>query len=389
MLPSVADYRDVALRRLPRFAFDYLEGAAEDGDAMHRNLDSYRRILLRPRVLRDLTHCSTETTWFGRTQAAPMAVGPTGLNGLFWPKADELLAAAAAQRGLPFILSTASTSLLEDVRSAAPGADLWLQLYVQRDRGIAEDIMRRAGKAGYRCLVMTVDTPVHGKRDHDLRNGFKLPIRLTPALARDVLRRPRWAWQMLRNGGPQLLNIARSLGEAPELARQAATLSRAMDLALQWDDISWARRHWNGPVLIKGIQTIEDAQLAARHGADGIVLSNHGGRQLGSAAAPLDVLPSVRNAVGERLRIFVDGGVRRGADAIKAVACGADGVLLGRAPLYGLAASGSSGVNEVLALLLEEAAICLRLLGCTCMGELDSTHVQQIPLTALMPAPTH
>lgn len=379
MLACVADYRDEAFRRLPRFAFDYLEGAAEDGDALRRNLDSYRRIMLRPRVLRDVTACSLSTMMFGCPSSAPMAIGPTGLNGLFWPKADELLAAAAAEQGLPFILSTASTSLLEDVRAAAPEADLWLQLYVQADRGIAESVMRRADKAGYRCLLLTVDTPVHGKRDHDVRNGFKLPMKLTPTLVRDVLSHPAWGWQILRHGGPQLLNMAKSMGETPAITRQAATLSRAMDLRLQWDDISWIRRHWAGPVMIKGIQTVEDAQTAVRHGIDGIVISNHGGRQLGSAMAPLDVLPAVRRAVGERIRVFVDGGIRRGGDAIKAVACGADGVLLGRAPLYGVAARGEKGAREVLALLLEEAAIYLRLLGCNGVCDLNANHVHVTP----------
>lgn len=383
MFPSVADYRDAAFRRLPRFAFDYLEGGAEDGDALRRNIDSYRRVLLQPRVLRDLTRCELDANWFGRAQAAPMAVGPTGLNGLFWHKADELLAAAAARHGLPFILSTASTSLLEDVRAAAPTADLWLQLYVQQERGIAEDVMRRAAQAGYRCLLLTVDVPVHGKRDHDLRNGFRLPVRLSPKLVRDVLRHPAWAWQILRHGGPQLVNIARSLGQAPELSRQAATLSRAMDLNLQWQDIAWIRRHWNGPVLVKGVQTAEDARLAQRHGADGVVLSNHGGRQLGSAMPPLDLAPAVRQAVGKAFGILVDGGVRRGADAIKALGCGADGVLLGRAPLYGLACQGRQGADDVLALLLEEAAICLRLLGCNTLDDITAEHVRQLPLSAL------
>lgn len=388
MFPSIADYRDAARRRLPRFAFDYLDGAAEDGDALRRNVESYRRTLLRPRVLRDLTSCTADTDWWNVVGTAPMAVGPTGLNGLFWYRADEQLALAASRHGLPFVLSTASTSLLEDVRKAAPDADLWLQLYVQQDRRIAEDIMRRARQAGYRCLLLTVDTPVHGKRDHDIRNGFKLPIRLTPKLVSDVLRHPRWGWQMLRHGGPQLLNIACSLGEAPELSRQAASLSRAMDLTLQWRDIAWVREHWNGPVLVKGIQTAEDAMLAARHGADGVVISNHGGRQLGSAMPPLDILPSVRAAVGDTLRVFVDGGVRRGADAIKAVACGADGVLLGRAPLYGLAAKGFKGADEVLALLREEAAITLHLLGCASLDELSADYVCRIPMAAVAGATT-
>jgi len=377
MLPSVADYRLAASKRLPRFAFDYLEGAAEDGDAMRRNLESFKRLVLRPRVLRDVSKCSIATSHFGVSAAAPMAVGPTGLNGLFWPKADEILAAAAAERGLPFVLSTASTSLLEDVRAAAPQGDLWLQLYVQQDRSIAEDVMRRASKAKYRCLLLTVDTPVHGKRDHDIRNGFRLPMQVTPRLISDVLRHPRWGMKLLRHGGPQLVNIARSLGESPQLVKQATMLSRAMDVTLQWNDLAWIRRHWSGPVLVKGIQTHEDAVLAQQHGADGIVLSNHGGRQLGSAAAPMDVLPSVRKAVGNSLHVYIDGGIRRGADAIKAVARGADGVLLGRAPLYGLAAGGAKGVREVLTLLLAEASICMTLMGCRNVNELNETHIQE------------
>ena len=372
MYPNVADYRAAARRRLPRIAFDYLDGGAEDGRALQRNLDAYGRILLSPRVLRDLSSCSTQAEWFGRRHAAPMVIGPTGLNGLFWPRADEALAGAAAAAGLPFALSSASTSLLEDVRTAVPDGDLWLQLYVQSERRIAEDMMRRAQEAGFSTLLLTVDTPVHGKRDHDMRNGFKLPLRASPALLWDLVRNPHWSLQMARHGGPQLRNIARSLGEAPNLESQAAALSRQMDLTLNWSDMAWLRRHWRGPVIVKGIQAVDDARLAVEHGVDGIVLSNHGGRQLESACAPLDVLPAVADAVGHKLKVFVDGGVRRGADVVKAVALGACGVLLGRAPLYGLAARGGPGAREVLALLTDEMLITLRLLGCNSLEDLGA-----------------
>ncbi|QDQ79684.1 alpha-hydroxy acid oxidase [Paraburkholderia megapolitana] len=377
MLSCVADYRLAARRRLPRLAFDYLDGGAEDGDALHRNREAYRQWCFSPRVLTDISHCSTATQFFGRTAAAPMVVGPTGLNGLFWPRADELLAQAASRAGVPFVLSTASTSLLEDVRAQAPDGDLWMQLYVQQDRRIAEDVMHRAGAAGYSTLVLTVDTPVHGKRDYEIRNGFRLPLRLSPKLLADCVTRPHWCWQMLRHGTPQLKNIARSLGERADLSRHAAMLSRQMDLTLGWHDLDWVRQHWSGKVVIKGIQTVRSALLAAAHDADGIVVSNHGGRQLGGAPASLDVLPEIVAAVGDRLDVFVDGGVRRGSDVVKALALGARGVLLGRAPLYGVASRGEAGANEVLALLIGEMLTTLQLLGCPEVAGLDGSFLRR------------
>jgi len=370
MLASVDDYRMAAQRCLPRLAFDYLEGGAEDLEALRRNRAAYSRWLFAPRVLRDISRCSTATTILGRAAAAPMIVGPTGLNGLFWPRADELLAQAAAAAGLPFVLSTASTSLLEDVRAAAPHGELWLQLYVQQDRCIGEDLMRRATEAAFSVLVLTVDTPVHGKRDHDIRNGFQLPLRVSRRLVADCMRHPRWCWRMLRHGSPQLRNIARSLGERADLERHAAMLSRQMDLTLGWQDLAWVRRHWRGAVLVKGIQTAADARLALEHGADGIVVSNHGGRQLGSTFAPLELLPAIAAEVGGALQVFADGGVRRGADVAKAVALGAGAVLLGRAPLYGVAAHGGAGAAQVLALLLGEMRTTLQLLGCESIADL-------------------
>ncbi|MGP8440273.1 alpha-hydroxy acid oxidase [Paraburkholderia fungorum] len=377
MLSCVADYRIAARKRLPRLAFDYLDGGAEDGDALRRNAEAYRQWLFKPRVLTDVSCCSSATQFFGREAAAPLIVGPTGLNGLFWPRADELLAHAASEAGLPFVLSTASTSLLEDVRAAAPRGDLWMQLYVQQDRGIAEDLMRRASAAGFSTLVLTVDVPVHGKRDHDTRNGFALPLRLSPRLIADCMRHPHWCWQMARHGSPQLKNIAHSVGERADLSRHAAMLSRQMDLTLGWTDLEWVRRHWSGKLIVKGIQGRDDALLALAHGADGIVLSNHGGRQLGSTFAPLELLPAIAEAVGNRLDVFVDGGVRRGSDALKAISLGARGVLLGRAPLYGLASRGGAGVREVLALMLQEMHIAMRLLGCSALDQLQPGLVER------------
>lgn len=279
MLPSVMDYRRRAQKRLPRLAFDYLEGGAEDGIAMARNASAWADLEFRPDVLVDVSECRLDVPLLGATAAMPAIVGPTGLNGLFWPDADIHLARAAHRAGLPFVLSTASTSLLEDVRAATSG-ELWLQLYVQRDRRIAEHLMDRAWQSGYTVLFLTVDVPVHGNRDHDKRNGFKLPLRPSRRLLLDLAAHPGWCWRMLRHGGPQLKNLAVSSNARENITEQASALSRQMDLALSWDDVAWLRRAWRGRIVIKGIQGLADARRAQAQGVDGIVLSNHGGRQL-------------------------------------------------------------------------------------------------------------
>lgn len=371
-LPAVKDYRALARRRLSRFAFDYLDGGAEDGHAMARNLASWSQVTLKSKVLVDVSEVSSEIELFGRRQALPVFVGPTGLNGLYWPRAEEVLAVAAQQAGVPFVMSTASTSLIEDVRTVSSG-DLWLQLYVQRDRRIAESMMARAQEAGFSALMLTVDTMVHGKRDHDIRNGFRMPVPWTARLLSDLLMHPRWCVRMLRQGGsPQLVNLALSSGSSANIQKQAAAMSREMDTALTWSDIAWVRRHWKGPVIVKGLLAREDASRALHAGVDGVVVSNHGGRQLDGAPSPLEQLPRIVELVQDKMRVFVDGGVRRGSDIAKALALGADAVLLGRAPLYGLAARGPRGVNEVLSILRVELEITLRLLGVTRAADLNN-----------------
>jgi len=373
MLPAIKDYRAQARRRMPRFAFDYLDGGAEDGHGLARNVAAYRQLIFSPRILRDVSTVDASATLFGRVHSMPAVVGPTGLNGLYWPKAEETLALAAHAAGLPFAMSTASTSLLEDVRAVTSG-DLWLQLYVQQDRRIAQSMMQRAQALGFSTLMLTVDTMVHGKRDHDVRNRFKMPLRITPRLVMDVATHPRWCMRMLRQGGsPQLLNLAHSADVPVSMQAQAALMSRQMDMSLDWDAIAWMRAHWRGPVLLKGVLSVADAQLARQYGVDGVVLSNHGGRQLESAPSPLEILPAVVDAVGDKLEVFVDGGIRRGDDIVKARALGAKAVLLGRAPLYGLAAAGPQGVADVLQILRDEFEVALRLLGVPLAAQLDAS----------------
>lgn len=371
---SLADCRAAAKRFLPDFAFSYLEGGAEDEITMRRNRRAFERVTLAPRVLVDVATINTRTTLAGTQTAWPAVVGPTGLNGLYRREAEETLARAAHAAGLPFVLSTASTSLLEDVRDASDG-DLWLQLYVQQNRRIAEDMMARAQASGFTTLLLTVDTPVTGQRDHYARTGFTLPLKWSPKLLWDIVTHPRWTAAVGVHGVPELVNLARSARLGPGIEAQAAALSRQMNMSLTWSDLGWVRRHWSGKLLVKGIQTVADAVRAAQHDADGVVLSNHGGRQLDGAPSALDILAGSVSSTPADFVVLIDGGIRRGSDIAKALALGADGVLLGRAPLYGLAASGGSGVNDVLALLQKELEICLRLLGCPDIRSLDATYL--------------
>lgn len=385
MRASVMDYRDAARAYLPRFAWGYLEGGAEDWRTMQRNRDAYAALHFLPRVLIDVGSVDTAVKVAGSSLAFPAIVGPTGLNGLYRHRAEETLARAAHAAGLPFVLSTASNSLIEDVRAAVPDGDLWLQLYVQQDRRIAESMMARARACGVDTLLLTVDTPVPGKRDHYVRTGFTLPLKWTPRLLWDVLSHPCWLMAVGRHGVPQLVNLAKSTGVSANIEAQAAAMSRQMDTRLAWSDLDWLRRHWPGRVIIKGVQCVADAQLARQHGADGVVLSNHGGRQLDGALSPLEILADTVATCGPGFEVIVDGGVRRGSDIAKARALGASAVLLGRAPLYGLAADGPTGAADVLAILRAELEICLRLLGCPRAADLDARYLAGLADGAPMP----
>jgi (S)-mandelate dehydrogenase len=375
--PAVDDWKREAQAILPRFAWGYLEGGAEDWRTAARNVSAFERVGFEPRALVDVSTIDMSTELFGVKLALPAAVGPTGLNGIFRHRGDEHLAAAAGKAGLPFVLSTASTSLIEDVCRAASGP-LWLQLYVQKDRRIAERWMRSARDHGFTVLMLTVDTPVAGIRNHYRRTGYTLPLRWTPKLLADVVTHPRWLLSTGVHGVPQMVNLAASSGADADIDVQAALMNQQMATHLTWDDLKWVRRHWDGPVLVKGIGSTGDAKLARDHGADGIVLSNHGGRQLEDAPVAFELLPSVMNAAGTRMKVLIDGGVRRGSSIAKAVAMGASAVLLGRAPLYGVTAAGETGAADVLEILRTELEITLRLLGCPNVSDLGRSFLRPI-----------
>ena len=367
---NIADLREIARRRVPGFAFEYVEGGAEDEATLRRNREAFSALRFVPQTLVDTSGRSLETTVFGRRSAAPLAIAPTGLNGMLHPGGDLALARAAAAFGIPYTLSTLSTTRLEDVAAKA-GGRLWMQLYVMKNRAIAEDIMSRAAAAGYEALLFTSDANVFGSREWDKRN-YARPGRPHLGAVLDTLRHPRWLLEvLLRNGVPRFHNIEAFLPPGAASAVGGSTIIPQMfEPTITWADIAWIRRHWPGKLLIKGVMSVEDARRAVDTGCDGIVLTNHGGRQLDYCLAPIEVLGEIAAAVGDRLTIVIDSGFRRGSDIAKALALGAHTVMIGRATLYGLAAGGEPGVRRALDLLAIELDRVLGQLGCRAVADL-------------------
>ena len=370
---NIGDLREIARRRVPGFAFEYVEGGAEDEATLRRNREAFSALRFVPPTLVDTSGRSLATSLFGRPCAAPFAIAPTGLNGMLHPDGDLGLARAAAAFGIPYTLSTLSTTRLEDVAAKA-GGRLWMQLYVMKDRAIAEDIMARAAAAGYEALVFTSDANVFGNREWDKRNYFK-PGRPRLSAALDSMRHPRWLLDvLLRKGIPQFHNIEAFLPPGAASAVGGSTIIPKMfEPTITWADVAWIRRHWPGKLLLKGVLSVEDARRAADAGCDGIILTNHGGRQLDYCVAPIEVLGEIAAAVGSRLTIVVDSGFRRGTDIAKALALGAHTVMIGRATLYGLAADGERGVRRALDMLAVELDRVLGQLGCRSVADLRTS----------------
>ncbi|MCF5723173.1 alpha-hydroxy-acid oxidizing protein [Pseudomonas syringae] len=370
---SVADYRELARIRLPRMVFDYLEGGAEDEQGLAHNRTVFEALRFKPKRLVDVSQRDVSTQLLGKPQSLPLLIGPTGLNGALWPNGDLALARAAARAGIPFVLSTASNLSIEDVARACDG-ELWFQLYVVH-RTLAEQMVERALAAGYRTLVLTTDVGVNGYRERDLRNAFKMPMNCTPKVMLDGCLHPRWSLDLLRHGMPELANFVSS--EAPSLEVQAALMSRQMDASFDWQALRWLRDKWPHRLLVKGILDADDAARCIAEGADGVILSNHGGRQLDTAISPLEALGQTRAAIAAPL--LIDSGFRRGSDIVKALCLGADAVLLGRATLYGLAARGEAGVDDVLRLLKADIDRTLAQIGCPSVAQLSPAYLDIQP----------
>ena len=367
---NIADLRAAARRRVPGFAFEYVEGGSEDEATLNGNRTAFAALRFVPPTLIATQGRSLATELFGTPCSAPIAIAPTGLNGMLHPHGDIALARAAAAFGIPFTLSTLSTTLLEDVAREA-GGRLWMQLYVMKNRTIAEDIMHRAATAGYEALLFTTDANVFGSREWDKRNYSK-PGKPCLNAVLDTVRHPRWLSRVLaRHGIPRFRNIENFLPPGATNAVGGSTIIPQMfEATLTWEDIAWVREHWPRKLLIKGVLTVADARRAATLGCDGIVLTNHGGRQLDYCVAPVEVLEEIASAVGDRLTLMLDSGVRRGTDIAKALALGADGVMVGRATLYGLAAAGEYGAKRALEMLTTELDRVMGQVGCRSINDI-------------------
>ncbi|TDE36724.1 alpha-hydroxy acid oxidase [Antarcticimicrobium sediminis] len=369
---DIRDLRAMARRRLPALVFEYLEGGAEEELTLRRNRAAYDDIALMPRILRRVGGATLAGDLLGRPAPLPVAVAPTGFNGLLWPQGDIALARAAAAAGLPFTQSTVSNDPLEAV-AALPGLRHWMQLYVFQSQAAVEMLLRRAEAAGSEALVLTVDGSVFGNRGWDKRS-YRAGTDPTLARKLEMLRHPRWMLDLMRHGTPRFATLAEALPDGKSDMVSAATwLREQTDPDLDWDRVDWLRRHWPRRLILKGLLAPQDVEMAIRHGADAVVLSNHGGRQLDGAPSPIEVLAQAVPIAKGRLKLFVDSGIRRGSDIVKALALGADGVLVGRAALYGLGAAGTPGAGRALHLLQEEAERCAALLGCPSRAELDDS----------------
>ncbi|WP_248323571.1 alpha-hydroxy acid oxidase [Caballeronia sp. Sq4a] len=389
---SIEELRGMAQRRVPNFCFEYVEGGAEEEATLLRNRSVFADIAFRPRSLVDVSKRDIGIDLFGRRSAAPFMIGPTGFSGLLSREGDITLASAAAAAGIPFILSNASTVPLERVVASA-GGRAWMQVYMYRTRDFVAKLAERAKQAQVEALVVTTDSAIYGKREWDLRN-YARPLKLDLRNTLDVLAHPRWMMDVLWPGGmPKFANLGDLLPPGQDSVRGAASaLAKELDPSLSWNDIRWLRDRWPGRLIIKGLIHPEDAARAVSVGADGIVLSNHGGRQLDGSVAALEVLPEVVAEVNGRLAVMLDGGFRRGSDIVKAMALGADSVLLGRATTWGLAAGGRAGVDRAIEILKTEVDRVIGLLGCKSMAELDTRYLQWTrrnaePIQARAPQP--
>ena len=376
---SIAELEHMARRHLPHFAWEYLAGGAEDEITLRRNRQAFAEIGLRPSTLVSCAQIDTASAFLGRQRPLPMAIGPTGFNGMLCKDADVHLARAAHARGLPFTLSTVSSNSLEEVAAAVPEGELWFQLYCLNDPSVQDDLLRRAAAVGCRTLLLTSDAVLIGNREWDRRN-FVRPLQLTWRNKFDVLRHPRWIKRALwPQGLPKMGNLLPYLPDGTgNTAGAALFMADRMEQGLSWQSLARLRERWPHRLLLKGVQNPLDAQRCVELGLDGLVVTNHGGRQLDGAPASIDCLPAISAAVQGKLAILLDSGIRRGTDIAKACALGADGVLLGRATLFGVALGGQAGAAHALGLLEQELRLALGLLGCPTLGELRPQHLQPL-----------
>ncbi len=366
---SIADLRRLARRRAPRAVFDYTDGAAGEELSLSRSREAYSRVEFSPRVLQDVSGVDTSTTILGKPSAAPWAFAPTGFTRMMHTEGESAVGRVAALMGIPYALSTMGTTSIEQLAAAAPDARRWFQLYLWRDREASRDFVVRAQAAGYEALVLTVDTPVAGPRLRDVRNGLTIPPTLSLRTLAEGSSHPAWWWDLFTTEPLEFASLHRFEGTVAEL------VGTMFDPAASMADLTWLREAWDGPLVVKGIQSVADARAVVDAGADALVVSNHGGRQLDRAPVPLEVLPSVVDTVGDEAEVYVDGGILSGSDIVAAVALGARAALVGRAYLYGLMAGGERGVQRAAQILQQEVTSTLALLGVSRVSDLGRDHV--------------
>ncbi|MGO1737730.1 MAG: alpha-hydroxy acid oxidase [Actinomycetaceae bacterium] len=378
---TIEDLRKVAKRRTPAAAFDYTDGAAEGELSLRRARQAFRDVELHPSILHDVSTVDTSTTIFGGPSALPFGIAPTGFTRLMQTEGEIAGAGAAGAAGIPFSLSTLGTTSIEDVRAANPDGRNWFQLYVMRERQTSYDLVERAARAGFDTLFFTVDTPVAGARLRDVRNGFSIPPRLTLRTVLDAVPRPWWWYDFLTTPKLEFASLSSTGGTVGEL------LDSAMDPTIDDDDLATIRSMWPGRLVVKGVQTVEDARRLVDLGVDGIVLSNHGGRQLDRAPVPFHLLPDVVREVGHHTEIALDTGIMNGADIVAALALGARFTMVGRAYLYGLMAGGREGVDRTIEILTDQLVRTMKLLQVRTVDELEPRHVTQLQRLAPRAAP--
>jgi L-lactate dehydrogenase (cytochrome) len=370
---SIADLRAIARRRTPRAVFDYTDGAADGELSLNRARQAFTRVEFMPTVLRDVSTTDTSREILGKRSTLPFAFAPTGFTRMMHHEGERAVASVAQEVGIPYTLSTMGTTTIEDVAAAAPDARKWFQLYLWRDRAPAKDLVQRAAEAGYDTLMLTVDTPVGGARLRDVRNGLTIPPALSLRTFVDGAMHPHWWFNMLTTEPLTFASLEATNGTVADL------INRVFDPALTMDDVDWLRGAWPGKLVIKGIQSVDDAVRVVDAGADAVLLSNHGGRQLDRAPVPLELVEPTVQALGDRAEVLVDTGITHGADVLAAVALGARGALIGRAYLYGLMAGGRVGVEKAVSILAGEIVRTLQLIGVNSVDELRPAHVRLRP----------